>query len=170
MKREKKIIKSGISAADFEQQLSIYAAANAEANKIKASMDVQFVAIRERYKDKLEALEQQSREAFDLIQQWAVEHRDTLFRTRRSMEHTHGILGFRTGTPKLKTLKGFTWSAVLQLLKEFLPDFVRTTEEPAKDLLIAQRDNEDVNRRFPQCGIQVVQDESFFIELKTEEP
>jgi Bacteriophage Mu Gam like protein len=80
----------------------------------------------------------------------------------------HGLIGFRTGTPKLKTLKKFTWGAVTEQLKSYLPEYVRTVEEPAKDKLLADRDNEEVNTLFKKCGIEVAQDETFFVELKKE--
>ena len=79
------------------------------------------------------------------------------------------MLGFRVGTPKLKTKKGFTWPAVTQLLKVFLPDYVRTTEEPAKNLLLDARDDEAVAKLFPEIGVYVDQDETFFVECKKEE-
>jgi phage host-nuclease inhibitor protein Gam len=85
------------------------------------------------------------------------------------MEMVHGTLGFRIGTPKLKTLKGFTWGAVTNLLKEFLPDYLRTSEEPAKDKLLADRDVEDVVLLLPKVGVFVDQDESFYVEPKKEE-
>ncbi|MFK8296741.1 host-nuclease inhibitor Gam family protein [Capnocytophaga canimorsus] len=62
----------------------------------------------------------------------------------------------------------FTWGAVTNLLKEFLPSYVRTVEEPAKDKLLADRDNEEVNTLFGKVGISVVQDETFFVEPKKE--
>ena len=46
----------------------------------------------------------------------------------------------RSGTPKLKTRKGFTWQAVTELLKLHLPAYVRKVEDPAKDLLLTARD------------------------------
>jgi len=42
-------------------------------------------------------------------------------------------------------------------------------EEPAKDLLLADREIPEVAAEFEKCGIEVVQDESFFIDLKKEE-
>ena len=68
---------------------------------------------------------------------------------------------FRTGTPKLKTLKGFTWASALELVKEFLPDYVRQTWDIAKDKLLADRDAEEMLSRMAKCGMQVVQDEAF---------
>ena len=78
----------------------------------------------------------------------------------------HGVIGFRTGTPKLKTLKGFTWASALQLVKEFLPGYVRQTEEIAKDKLLADRDTEDMLPQMAKCGIQVAQDETFLCRTK----
>jgi phage host-nuclease inhibitor protein Gam len=85
------------------------------------------------------------------------------------MEMVHGVIGFRTGTPKLKTLKGFTWGAVTNLLKEFLPSYVRVSEEPAKDRLLADREVPETASLFPKVGIFVDQDETFYVEPKKEE-
>lgn len=84
------------------------------------------------------------------------------------MESAHGVFGFRIGTPKLKNLKGFTWAAVTNLCKEYLPSYIRTSEELDKQGLLADRDNEDVAGMFPKIGVQVVQEESFFVEPKKE--
>ena len=84
------------------------------------------------------------------------------------MDLVHGIIGFRTGTPKLKLRKGFTWPSVVNLLKEFLPAYIRTTEEPAKDRLLADRDVPEVSTQFQKLGITVDQDETFFVEPKKE--
>ena len=81
----------------------------------------------------------------------------------------HGTIGFRTGTPKLKTLKGFTWASALELVKEFLPDYVRQTWDIAKDKLLADRDAEEMLSRMAKCGMQVVQDEAFYVEPKKED-
>ena len=70
---------------------------------------------------------------------------------------------------KVKTLKGFTWASALQLVKEFLPTYLRQTEEIAKDKLLADRDVEDMQPQMAKCGIQVVQDETFYVEPKKEE-
>ena len=91
--------------------------------------------------------------------------------------------GFRTGTPKLKTLKGFTWASALTLVKKFMPGYVRTSEEIAKDKLLADREleavefieNDITKKQIPmgtamaECGIMVAQDETFYVEPKKEE-
>ena len=102
------------------------------------------------------------------MQVFATEQREVLFSKRRSLETTHGVIGFRTGTPKLKTRRGFTWAAALELVREFLPSYIRTSEEVAKDKLLADRENEQLHPLMQKCGIDVVQEESFYVEPKKE--
>lgn len=168
-KREKKTVYTGISSEQMEQAFADYAKADAKQQKITAEMDVAMTRIREKWQDELAKLAETKDNAFDVLQAYAMENRDELFSKRKSLETTHGTLGFRTGTPKLKTLKGFTWASVLNLLKEFLPGYVRTIEEPAKDKLLADRDDEETAALFHKVGITVVQDETFFVEPKKEE-
>lgn len=168
-KREKKVVHTGVTSEQMETAFSEYAIADAEAVKINAMIDVQMTKIREKWADKLAELTERKDKAFDIMQAWAMENRDEIFTKKKSYESTHGTLGFRTGTPKLKTLRGFTWSAVTNLLKEFLPGYVRTSEEPAKDKLLADRDVPETAELFAKCGFGVVQDETFYVEPKKEE-
>lgn len=167
--REKKTVYSGITSEQMEQAFADYAKADARQQKITADMDVAMTKIREKWQDELAKLAETKDNAFDVLQAYAMENRDELFSKKKSLETTHGTLGFRTGTPKLKTLKGFTWASVLNMLKEFLPGYVRTIEEPAKDKLLADRDDEETAALFHKVGITVVQDETFFVEPKKEE-
>lgn len=72
---------------------------------------------------------------------------------------------------------GFTWASALQLVKEFLPGYIRQTEEVAKDKLLADRDTEQevdgkvvsMCERMMRCGIGVAQEEAFYVEPKSEE-
>jgi phage host-nuclease inhibitor protein Gam len=168
MAREKKVVHTGVTSETMEQAFSEYAIADAKLQKINATIDVQMTQIREKYADDIAKLNEKKDKAFDVLQAFAVENKDDLFSKKKSMESVHGTFGFRTGTPKLKTLKGFTWPAVTNLLKEFLPTYVRITEEPAKDKLLADRELDEVSGLFPKVGISVVQDETFFVEPKKE--
>lgn len=167
--REKKVVVSGVTADQMETAFADFARADARIQKINATMDVEMTRIREKYQDELSKLQDEKDKSFDILQTYGVENKDELFSKRKSIETVHGILGFRTGTPKLKTLKGFTWPSVVNLLKEFLPDYVRTTEEAAKDRLLSDREVEEVRDLFPKVGITVVQDETFYVEPKKEE-
>ena len=168
MAREKKVVHTGVTSEAMEAAFSEYAIADAKLQKINATIDVQMTQIRERYADDIAKLTDKKDKSFDVLQAFAVENKNDLFAKRKSMESVHGTIGFRMGTPKLKTLKGFTWNAVTNLLKEFLPQYVRTTEEPSKDKLLADREVDEVAALFPKVGIAVAQDETFYVEPKKE--
>ena len=168
MAREKKVVHAGVTREQMETAFGEYAIADAKLEKINATIDVQTTAIREKHADEISRLGDTKEKAFDVMQAYAVENRDELFAKKKSMESVHGTLGFRTGTPKLKTLKGFTWGAVTKLLLEFLPGYVRVSEEAAKDKLLADREDEEVSALFPKIGIMVTQDEVFYVEPKKE--
>jgi phage host-nuclease inhibitor protein Gam len=179
-KRQKKTLIQGVSREAADEAFASYAKASASIDKINADIELQCARVREKYQEKLSQLSQERDGAFDVLQSFATENEQELFGKKKSLEMAHGTIGFRTGNPKLKTLKGFTWASALQLVKEFLPDYIRTTEEIAKDKLLADRDTEieaqreggpvktKLGEEMSRCGIQVVQDESFFVEPKKE--
>lgn len=154
----------------MEQAFGDYATADAHIQKINASMDAEFTKIREKHADQLAELASTKQQAYEVVQVYAVEKRETLFGKRKSQENAHGVFGFRTGTPKLKTKKGLTWAGVLELLKAHAPksSYIRTVQDVAKDKLLADREDKKVIDLLPKIGVEVVQDESFFIELKKE--
>ena len=173
-KRQKKTVISGVSKEAAEEAFAAYAKADAERAKITAEIELRCAQIREKHQERLTQLQTAQDEAFDTLQAYATENQGELFARKKSLEMVHGTIGFRTGTPKLKTLKGFTWASALQLVKEFLPGFVRTSEEMAKDKLLAERDSEaaagtPLRDVMGKCGIAVVQEETFFVEPKSEE-
>lgn len=169
MARTKKVVITNATREQADDAFAVYAAADAKQQQITAKMDAEFTRIREKFQDELADLEQEKGKAFDVMQAYATENREALFAKKKSIETVHGVFGFRTGTPALKTLKGFTWPAVTNMLKEFLPDYVRTIEEAAKDKLLADRERVEIAGLFDKCGIVVKQDETFYVEPKKEE-
>ena len=163
------MIVSGVTRESAEEAFAMYAKAEALGSKIVAEIELQCAKIREKYAVKLAECEEEKNKAFDVLQAYALENQEELFSKKKSVEMSHGVIGFRTGTPKLKPLRGFTWASALQLLKEFLPGYVRQTEEIAKDKLLADRDSEEVSGKMSKCGIQVAQEETFYVEPKKEE-
>ena len=183
--RQKKRVIQGVTREAADQAFAEYAKADASINKINAEIELQLAKIREKRQAELTVLAQQRDQAFDTLQAFAIENQAELFSKKKSLDMAHGTIGFRTGTPKLKTLKGFTWASALQLAKKFLPfTYIRQTEEIAKDKLLADRDMKEVavydtptgdprevtmREAMAACGIQVVQDETFYVEPKKEE-
>ena len=189
-KRQKKTVISGVCRDAAEEAFASYAKADAQIEKINAEIDLQCAKIREKYQQKLGELTCERECAFETLQAYATENQAELFSKKKSLDMSHGTIGFRTGTPKLKTLKGFTWASALQLVKRFLPSYVRQAEEIAKDKLLADRDIEleplplhdlspaevsssagvrSMRSVLSECGIEVVQDETFYVEAKKEE-
>ena len=184
-KREKKVIITGVTREAADEAFAVYAKAAAQSAKITADIELQCAKIREKYALRLAELDDEKKLAFDTLQSFATENQADLFTKKKSLEMAHGVIGFRTGTPKLKTLKGFTWASALQLAKKFLPfSYIRNTEEIAKDKLLADRDLKEVAvydtptcdprvvtmlEAMAACGIQVVQEEAFYVEPKKEE-
>lgn len=166
--REKKVVYIGVSTEEMEQAFMEFATCDAKLQKINATMDVEITRIRNKYADAMAKLTESKDKAFDIVQAFATVNQADLFTKKKSVDTVHGTFGFRTGTPKLKLLKGFTWAAVTNMLKEILPAYVRTSEEAAKDKLLADRENEDVLKNLVKVGIAVVQEESFYIEPKKE--
>jgi phage host-nuclease inhibitor protein Gam len=166
--REKKPVMGVKTIEDAEVALSEYATADARLAKINATMDEKITAIRNQYNDEITELQEEKEEKLKELQFFA-ENSAELFVKKKSLLFVHGTIGFRTGTPKLKPKKKFTWASITELLKDRLPNYVRTVDEPAKDKLLADREDETVKAQMEKCGIEVVQDETFYVELKKEE-
>lgn len=174
-KRIKKVVITGVTRDGAEEAFSRYAKADSEITKLTAEIELECTKIRDKYSERLAALTVSRDLAFDTLNSYATENKAELFSKKKSLDMAHGTIGFRTGTPKLKTLRGFTWAKALPLVKEYLPGYIRTNEEVAKDKMLADRDSklgvnqEPMSGLMAKCGIEVVQDESFFVEAKKEE-
>lgn len=167
-KRVKKTVITGVSSEQVEAALSEFVQADSSIQKITAEMELKITAIRDKEATRLAQLQQQKDDAVEVLQAFATENKETLFSKTKSYKSAHGVFGFRTGTPKLKQLKGFTKESVLTLVKTLLPDYIRTNEEVAKDRLLADRSDEGMEENLKKCGMQVVQDETFYVEPKKE--
>ena len=167
-KRKTKVLQTELTAEEAEQALGIYAAAHARMASLTSKMDVEITRIREKYQEEMSKLSGIQTESFEKVQHYATIN-PQLFLKKKSIDMTHGTLGFRTSTPALKLITKFTWGSVLTMVKEFMPDYIRTKEEVDKESILAQRDSEVVSANLTKCGMRVVQDETFFIDLKKEE-
>lgn len=167
MAKQKKVVIKGVTENQFNDAMQLYASADAKQNLILAKLDDEIAKIRRKYDDDLADLTKTKDEHFEIIEVYCAEN-PQLFEKKKSFETLHGVVGFRTGTPKLKLKKGFTWPSVTNMLKEFLPQYIRTTEEPAKDMILSARE-EIEPQLLDKVGVMVVQDETFYVDLKKEE-
>lgn len=153
-----------VTADQFEEAMARYAEAERREADIRRSMELDVNEVQAQYEAELSCLETGKQMAFEIVQSYCANNKENLFAKRRSIGTLHGIAGFRLGTPRLKTAKGSNWKKVLAQLKEKLPGYVRTVEEPAKDMLLADRHKEQVAPILITLGVEVVQDELFYIE------
>jgi phage host-nuclease inhibitor protein Gam len=133
--------------------------------RITTARDAEVLKINERYESSLSQCEQDLQQKTDALRVWAETNPDQFAKGRKSIDFVSGILGFRTGTPKLAlTNRSWNWDKVTAAVMHRLPNFIRNKPEVDKEALIAQRD--ELADALPSCGIKVVQGESFFVEPK----
>lgn len=187
-RQSKPVLNKEYTPEEIEQLVAEYATADSELVAINAKMDVAITQIRTKNADKIATLEAVKTEAFTKIQTYYESKKDEMFVKRKSIDTLHGRIGFRASTPSLKTLKGFTWESAVNLMKVFMPEYLRTKVEPNKEMLlndresrISPKDEKDplaqvpeeerpqLQSKFAECGFKVVQEETFFIDLKKEE-
>lgn len=103
----------------------------------------------------------------DALQDWAAANPEEFPKGRKSLELVSGVIGFRTGTPKLALFnRRVNWEGVLGLLKAMAPAFVRTKDEVDKEMILAAHADGESDQTLAAWGVKVVQDESFFVEPK----
>lgn len=161
----KKTVKN-VSAEQFADAVRQYADACLHEQELNGRIEAEVKDIVRHYDDELQALAQGKATAYEVARSYCLENKEALFARRRSIGTTDGIAGFRLGTPRLRPAKGRTWDTILVELKYNLPGYVRTAELPARDLLLADRHTEQVAPILAKVGLEVVQDEIFYLETR----
>lgn len=161
-----------ITRSRAEEILGEIAILKLEERDNKNALDRELTAARERYEEPLTILGKQIEEKTAILERWADQNPEEFPRGRKSIEMMHGLLGYRTGTPKLKLSRGSSWDAALEIVKviaKFNP-FVRTKEEVNKEAILAASSQGHITEaELKQIGVKVVQDEAFFVEPKLAE-
>ncbi len=128
---------------------------------IAASMDAEILAIREKYQPNLESLTSRMDALSAAVQVWAEAHPEEFGRLK-SIEFPAGVIGFRTGSPKLKTLPKWTFDRVLDALRrtDAWRGYIRVKEEVDKEALLGAK---LPSAELRGMGLQILQEESFYI-------
>jgi phage host-nuclease inhibitor protein Gam len=150
---------------DLERCLGEYSRLTIERDALAAEMDERIRQVRASYEERLSDLVADTETEFEMAADWAARNPEA-FGARKSLDLTHGTLGYRTGMPQLKTRKGVTWSSVLMLLTTLRrTDWIRTKCEPDREKLLADRERLGPEW-LAEIGVEVRQDETFFVEPK----
>jgi len=155
-----------VTFEQFEEAMARYASAERREAEISQSIDREMAELMLVYKDELNSLAQGKDMAFNLVESYCRDNKAALFSKRRSIGTIYGVAGFRLGKPRLKTAADKSWHDVLNELKVKLPSYIRTNDEPARDMLLADRNKEDIAPLLAEIGIEIIQDELFYIETK----
>ena len=165
--RAKKILISSVSHEEAEQAMATFTQCNTQLKLIESRMEEEKQQIDNKFMGDVTRLREAMEEQVNLLQIYGQQYKDNW--KGKSLSLIHGKIGFRTGNPKLVKNKKFTWEAVTELLKKAFPEYVRTTYEINKEALIAHRDKKEFGDIKENCYVDVVQDETFYVEANTEE-
>ena len=161
-----------ITRTRAEEILGDIALLKIEEREQKNALDREITAARERFEAPLATLGKQIEEKTALLERWADQNPEEFPKGRKSLELTHGTLGWRTGNPKLKLTRGSSWEAALTIVETIskFAHFLRVKKEVNKEAILAAASQETISEaELKQIGVKVVQDESFFVEPKISE-
>jgi phage host-nuclease inhibitor protein Gam len=147
--------------------MGAFAQCNTQLKLIESKMEEEKQQIDNRFLNEINQQKETMDEQVRLLQVYGQQYKDSW--KGKSLGLIHGKIGFRTGNPKLIKDRKFTWDGVTELLKKAFPSFVRTSYEINKEALIAFRDEKDFEKVRESCYVDVVQDESFYVEADAEE-
>ena len=157
---------------DAERHVGLAATWQNEVNAVKLEMDAELIAVRQRYEGKIDALEQMLGRVILSLEAWANSNPQEFPAGRKSIDFVHGIVGFRTGTPKVKKGRKFpSLEAIAEVMaslpwaRKYVKHAVPTVN---KEALIADR-GQLTAKQLNTLGLQIVQDETFFLEPKAEQ-
>jgi phage host-nuclease inhibitor protein Gam len=165
MKKQRIRSLAPISREEAEGYMADLAAAACEERGHRAEMDARTLAIKAEYEEALATCAEVIKTRTELLRAWAEQNPEE-FAKRKSAELETGVVGFRTGTPKLKTLPGWTFARVLERLVELGERlFVREKVELDKEGIIAAKARGELaGEDLRAMGVDVVQEEAFYVE------
>jgi phage host-nuclease inhibitor protein Gam len=135
---------------------------------LTAAMDNQLQTVREQYEPELARHSAVLAQKIERARAWSAANPGE-FGPARSIETVHGVFGWRTGGPSLRTVAGWDWERVLGTLKAVnATGYIRVKEEVNKLNLLADREAIGVEK-LREIGLRVVREDAFFVEPKLTE-
>ncbi|THU36902.1 hypothetical protein FAM09_18235 [Niastella caeni] len=165
MLREKKKVINNVNYEQAQEASAKYAELTTRLGSIEAQMNERINSIKEEFQDEIIYLNMEKEKLFEVLEVYAKEQKDS-WGKRKSVELLHSVIGFRTGTPKVTKDRKFTWEDVLEMVQEKFPSLVRVKCELDKEAIIAMREEKEFHDLQKTCFVDVVQDETFFVEAK----
>lgn len=168
MAREKKKVIQAVSLEMANEASALFATSKNKLAKIEAKMNEEINKVKSKYQDDITELQESIDEPMEVLQVYATEQKES-WGKKKSVELLHSTIGFRTGTPKVAKDKGFTWDGITTIVTKLFPNLVRSKVELDKEAIIALSKEDGFKELKEKCFIDVVQEESFYVEAKVEE-
>lgn len=155
-----------LTRREAEDQMNRLAITINNQRKLIANRDAEVLAVNKRYEANLAKCDEAVQASTSALEAWALANPAEFPAGRKSLELVAGKLGFRTGNPKLSLLsRAFNWEKVLTLVQSKIAAWVRTKHEVDKEaILAAYASRQTTDNDLRALGLQVIQDETFFIE------
>ena len=170
MRAKKTIVVAPQSETEATELAKEFALNTSKLKTIEGKMEESIQRVRDKYANDIERLKAAKECAFDKLHAYAETNREDLFSKKKSRDLTFSVIGFRTGTPKVNKGRGLTWPKILKSMKDKGLSLLRVKEEIDKDKIITMRNDEALMKVLKdEYDIEVVQDETFFIEPKEEQ-
>jgi len=164
--RIKSKVKEPITREEAELLVSDIAHSANIRRRIIADMDAAKLVIEQNCAQDLAQIDSAIKASSKIVQEWA-EANPQEFAKRKTITFGSGDVGFRTGTPKLKTLRKATFDAILEvfIMGTRFKNYVRTRFEIDKEKIIAHHGAGVLSDAdLANVALKVVQEETFFIE------
>lgn len=151
---------------DVDNNIAIIAAMEMENEIQTAEMNEKILAIKKEYEPGIKKTEEYINEHTKAIEKYCKKFKKQ-FKEARSKDLTYGRVGFRDGKPSLRLVKGYTWKAVLDKIK----DAFKTRYMDIKPTLKKQSIIDDYERgmltpeQLEDLGCKVAKSETFYIKI-----
>ncbi len=155
------------SREDAEAAMERLAAATHKRDKKLAQMNQELTEVRARFEDDITRHSEDIVAAGKALNKWSDKNPD-LFGNLRSLKMTHGIIGYRTNPPAVRTISGISMDRAIAFVKERLPKFIRSTDTIDKEAILAARATLS-GAELATVGLRIEQGEKFYAEPEKDE-
>lgn len=133
-------------------------------NQLQLRLETERKALDDQYGPDIQEADTRINGLSELLRGWA-EANLAEFGKRRSLELIHGELGWRVGMPKLVKRAKLTWEAMVDKVKSILGHaYIRSKDEVDRATIIRAHEDGVIDAaQLRQCGLEVSQDDTFFV-------
>lgn|SRR5574344_575355 len=154
-----------ITRAAAETAMNEYCAARTIYLSNTTEMEMQLNEIRNRFASAINDAKERMEAMSSRLEQFAIDHRIEM-NERRTLRLFAGKIGYRIGKPRLTNRDGYPWDAILKLVKLRMSKYIRIKEELDKSKLLSDRNDPKTVQNIRDCGMDIVQEETFFVQPK----